>query len=69
MGQTSGWRADWASISSNWSVIISANSCAVWWYQMMPRVSLTSIGYGIERMRPLRVRSHTGWSSIVQSIT
>jgi hypothetical protein len=48
---------------------MSANSCEVWWYQMMPRVSFTSIGYGIERMRPLRVLSQTGWSSMVQSIT
>jgi len=36
---------------------------------MMPRVSFTSIGYGMASSRPRRVRIQMGWSSIVQSIT
>src|SRR6266852_4432409 len=68
IGHTRGWRADCASISSNWSMIMSANSSAVYRYQTIPRVSFTSIGYGMARMRPLRVRIQMGWSSIVQSI-
>jgi hypothetical protein len=52
----------------NWSTTMSANTSAEYLRWMIACASSVSIGYGTERIGPLRVRSHTGWSSIGQSM-
>ena len=69
MLHTSGYFADWCSISSNWSVTMSANSRPECWRKTSAGLSLSSIEYGTDRIGPARVRIQNGWSSAGQSMT
>ena len=60
MPKTRDWARDWSSISSKLSTIISAKAGAVPWWMAIIGMSFTSCGYGMLRMRPLRVFIHTG---------
>src|SRR5262245_5122277 len=67
-GQTRDWPLrDWSSISSNWSIQVVDSSAAVCSRISIIGESLVSIGYGMFRILPPRVRIQMGWSSSGQS--